>query len=330
MNIKYIIITSVASPTKAVVDFSSREGWNLIVVGDKKTPEGWYNPNTFFLSTRDQELLDCKTARVLPWNHYSRKMLGYIHAIRNGAEVIHDTDDDNIPKPEWDELDFEGEFLTTNNNLGFINIYKNFTSKHIWPRGFPLNLITSPASVLKEDQLHKDEVNVGVWQYLADGDPDVDAIYRLTCSEACFFLKRRPIVLGEGTLCPFNSQNTFFCKEVFPLLYLPSTVTFRFTDILRGLVAQPIMWSIGKRLGFSDASVIQERNPHNYLEDFKSEIPCYLLSEKIVDITIQQINSGNSLEDNLFQAYKGLFDNGIVERVELDILTSWLEDLKSH
>ena len=39
-------------------------------------------------------------------------------------------------------------------------------------------------------------------------------------------------MLGSGTISPFNSQNTLFTRAVFPLLYLPTYVTFRFTDKL--------------------------------------------------------------------------------------------------
>ena len=81
------------------------------------------------------------------------------------------------------------------------------------------------------------DCNVGVWQGLADEDPDVDAIYRLTSDTPCYFNERNPVVLAKGTVCPFNTQNTIIIKPLFNLLYLPTTATFRFTDILRGLVA---------------------------------------------------------------------------------------------
>jgi len=130
-------------------------------------------------------------------------------------------------------------------------------------------------------------------------DPDVDAIYRLTNNTPVYFDKRDKIVLEERTLCPFNSQNTFFRKETFPLLFLPAFVNFRFTDILRGLVAQPLLWSMGFKLGFGQATVIQKRNPHDYLKDFDSEIPCYLHTELITEIASKAISGGNSLSENI-------------------------------
>ncbi|WP_316569286.1 STELLO glycosyltransferase family protein [Neobacillus sp. YIM B06451] len=323
----FMIITSIFSPTKAVEKFSNICDWSLIVVGDKKSPNSWAQENTIFLSAGEQKKLDYQLINSLPWNHYCRKMIGYVYAIKQGADYIYDTDDDNIPKLNWEIPRFEGEYLKSNENLGFINIYKSFTEQHIWPRGLPLQLINDYKATLEENSLIKNKSKVGVWQGLADGDPDVDAIYRLTNNEPCIFKERDPIVLAKGTISPFNSQNTAFYKELFPLLYLPAYVTFRFTDILRGLVAQPIMWAAGYELGFMNATVFQERNPHNYVNDFESEIPCYLHGEKVIELVEGSISSSKSVVDNLYNAYETLCNNNIVISSEIEVLSDWLKDI---
>jgi len=325
---RFIVITSIFPPTKAIASFSQQKDWQLIVVGDRKTPADWHYEQTKFLSVSDQESCGYNIAALLPWNHYCRKMVGYVHAIKSGAEVIVDTDDDNIANANWHVQDFSGEYALTKTGQGFVNIYKNFTSKHIWPRGFPLRRITDDKAIVRNEDLTTTRVEIGIWQGLADGDPDVDAIYRLTSDEPCYFEERAPIVLAEGTLCPFNSQNTAFRKELFPLLYLPAFVTFRFTDILRGLVAQPLMQHMGYSLGFTGATVFQERNPHDYLKDFESEIPCYLYPEKIIDAVSGSIAANKSLPDNLYNAYETLLNDGIVTSEELQVLSAWLKDLE--
>ena len=108
-----------------------------------------------------------------------------------------------------------------------------------------------------------------------------------------------------------------FQKTVFPLLYLPVYTTFRFTDILRGLIAQPIMWLYNYHLGFTSASVVQKRNKHNLIKDFESEIPMYLHSERIVPIVQDAIHNKNSISDNLYEAYKALYRAGIVPKDEI-------------
>lgn len=323
---KYIVITSIFPPTEAVRLFSEKQHYKLIVIGDKKTPGNWHYDGVQFVDTERQAKLGYSLAETLPHNHYCRKMIGYLMAIENKADVIVDTDDDNLPKAEWGFPEFGGKYKSLNSDLGFVNIYQFFTELKIWPRGLPLNLISR--DYRGEPLIAEQECRIGVWQGLADEDPDVDAIYRLVDNQPCYFRQRNPIVLRNGTISPFNSQNTMFRKELFVLLYLPTFVTFRFTDILRGLIAQPIMWSAGYQLGFVDATVIQKRNPHDYLKDFKSEVPMYVHSDKIINIVEGAISGSRSMSDNLYEAYKSLMNNGIVEAVEMASLAAWLRDIE--
>lgn len=322
-----IVITSIFAPTKAVKKFAALNDYSLVVAGDKKSPADWQEANVTYLSVADQETAGFRISRNLPFNHYGRKMVGYLHAIREGAQVIIDTDDDNIPYDGWEFPAMSGEYATSPPNRGFVNIYKNFTSHHIWPRGYPLDLILNPGHNLREEDLVTEAATIGIWQGLADSDPDVDAIYRLIDNTEVFFDKRAPIVLAEGTLCPFNSQNTAVRRELFPLLYLPAYVTFRFTDILRGLVAQPIMWAHGYRLGFTEATVLQERNPHDYLKDFESEIPCYLHPNRVIAAVTRAIDKSQSVSENLRRAYAELALENIVTAQEVELLDLWLADL---
>ncbi len=322
---KHIVITSIFPVTDAVQLFSKVPGHRLIVVGDKKSPRDWSYPNVDFLEVNAHASIAPDFERELPFNHYCRKMIGYLHAIKQGANVIIDTDDDNIPKSTWNFPTFDGIFDTTASNLGFVNVYKNYTEQHIWPRGFPLKKVLSLTSTVPRETMVKSSRKIGIWQGLADIDPDVDAIYRLTIGKDCIFNESAPIVLAPGTLCPFNSQNTAIRKEFFPLLYLPAYVTFRFTDILRGLIAQPILWAAGYDLGFCQATVTQLRNEHDYLKDFESEIPCYLHPDKIISIVKDAVKSDASVKENLFNAYSALKVNDLVEERELKLLALWLK-----
>jgi hypothetical protein len=210
-------------------------------------------------------------------------------------------------------------------NKGFINIYQLYTKLKIWPRGLPLNLISTDFNLKK--LIQKKQCKVGIWQGLADGDPDVDAVYRLTNNKTCFFKNRKPIVLGFGTISPFNSQNTIIRKELFPLLYLPAYVTFRFTDILRSLIAQPIMWLNDYHLGFTNATVVQKRNPHDYMKDFIAEMPMYEHSETVIELISKTISKSKDISCNLYDAYKALLQKDIVCKNELITLEAWLTDI---
>ena len=326
MTKKYIVVTSIFDPTEAISAFAKMSEYRLIVVADEKTPDRWHCENVDFMSLGVQQNCGFELARILPHNHYCRKMLGYVQAIRNGAECIVDTDDDNIPKDNWSFEEFDRDCYTIPADRGFINIYQLYSKQKIWPRGLPLSLINKKFDL--ERNLALRSCKVGVWQGLADEDPDVDAIYRLTSDSPCYFDDREPVVLAKGTISPFNSQNTIFRREMFPLMYLPTHVTFRFTDILRGLVAQPIMWLYGFQLGFVNATVIQKRNPHDYVKDFISEIPMYEHCERVVEVVGSSIRASESIGTNLHSAYDALLNEGIVCESEILTLEAWLKDLE--
>ena len=182
---KQIVITSIFKPTETVLNFSRMADYQLIVIGDEKTPADWHCQNVDYISVKEQEKLNFELAKILPYNHYCRKMLGYLKSIQNGADYIVDTDDDNIPKDNWNFPEFENEFDCISEHKGFINIYQLYTKQNIWPRGLPLNFITTQFEL--EKSLSVKKCKVGIWQGLADEHPDVDAIYRLTSNAPCFF-----------------------------------------------------------------------------------------------------------------------------------------------
>ena len=322
-----VVITTIHPPGKATLAFGRLPGWRLVVAADRKTPDGWRQAGCRFIAEKDQRALSYGICKQLPWNHYSRKMIGYLVAIETGAHRIADSDDDNIPLENWGFPDFDGSYETTAPDRGFVNVYGLFSQERPspWPRGFPLNrLLPEPVEVEKTSVK---TVQVGVWQGLVKGEADVDAIYRLTVNRPIRFTHRAPIVFDTGTPCPFNSQNTVFRRALFPLLYLPAFVTFRYTDILRSLVAQPVMWASGYRLGFISPTVIQERNPHNLLADFESEIPCYLHPEKVTDAVQAAVRSGVSISENLLAAYEALARKELVRPEEMNLLEAWIGDI---
>jgi hypothetical protein len=323
---KFIVITSIFDPTPSVRAFSQRKDYTTVVVGDKKTNTDWHCDNVVFLSVEAQNEMDFSLKEMLPYDHYCRKMMGYLYSMAQGAGTIIDTDDDNMPEVNWDFPAPEGHFSGVPGDQGFVNIYRLYTHQPVWPRGLPLDRINKTQDL--EQQLTTGDYKIGIWQGLANGDPDVDAIYRLTNDTPCYFTERPPVVLGKNTMSPFNSQNTRTRKELFPLLYLPAFVSIRFTDILRGLVAQPIMWLYDYHLGFTNATVVQQRNPHDYFKDFIDEIPMYRHAGEVIDIVKAAVSEKYTIGENLFLAYSALEKKDIVPERELLMVKAWLKDLE--
>jgi len=282
-NKKFIVITSINAPTLAVREFAKWSGWTTIVVGDRKSPSDWECSGVVYLSLEDQLSQFPVFSKFIPENSYLRKMIGYIYAFRNEAEAIFESDDDNIPYPEAllkVELDLAGKKNQSPvifSESGWANIYKEFGAPHCWPRGYPLAYIqNSPYCVLDGGA---SEAAWSVMQYLADEDPDVDAIYRMTHSEETYFARNREYRLKENTFSPFNSQATLWLPESFPLMFLPIGKTDRVTDILRGYMSLTSLWKGGSTLGFSSPVVYQKRNFHNLSKDFEQEYDLYKFSD---------------------------------------------------
>lgn len=323
---KFVVITTINGPTPVVKKLvNEHPDWKIIVVGDKKTPKNWKYKNVRYLSPETQLKLDYEVVKLIPWNHYSRKIVGYLYAIERGADIIADLDDDNIPYSNWGKLPEKGHYKIIT-SPPFYNVYKKFSPAFNWPRGYPLNYIKRPSAKFR---ISKKMNPVGVWQFLADKDPDVDAIYRLLYDKPIYFDKNKSFALDRETYCPFNSQNTFFVKDLFPLLYLPTFVNFRFMDILRSILTQYIIWRYGYLLGFSSPSVIQNRNPHDYMEDFESEIPAYLNVEKIVTLFDKISLKSGDISSNLLEIYRILIKTGFVDSKEYKLLKAWGRDLKN-
>ncbi len=328
----YLIITSIASSDHPVLQQFANESVShqipFIVIGDTKSPASFNLPNCDFYSIDRQQALPFSLSNLLPLKHYARKNIGYLVAMSGGAEIIIETDDDNLPFPEFWSTKSRNVFAHKFKEKGWVNVYKYFTDRHIWPRGFSLEHILDEVPELN-GQL---AVDCPIQQGLATENPDVDAMFRLTQPLPVDFIKSDNLALGVGSFCPFNSQNTVWFKDAFPLLYLPSYCSFRMTDIWRSFIAQRIAWECEWYILFHQSTVWQERNDHNLLNDFKDEIPGYLHNNTIFhELQNLKLKKGiNHIPDNLISCYQKLIDIGLIESEEMNLLKAWLEDIETH
>lgn len=319
---KFIVITTIHSKSQGINRFEQMDDWHVILVADKKSVPIESSRNLTFLSLEDQNDLGYKMTEVCPYDHYARKNIGYIYAIKNGADIIYDTDDDNLPYDDWNTH----EFVCSNwydSEHKFVNIYRYFTDEIVWPRGYPLDEINrEEQAVIRE----KTPLDIGIWQGLVDIEPDVDAIFRLTMNKKVKFEDRPSVVLGKGHYCPVNSQNTLWNKCIFPYLYLPTTISMRFTDILRGYIAQCLMWQHDFHLGITKPTVYQMRNHHDFMKDFNDEIMSYINTRSIIEVLDSLVQTSKSLV-TLERVYQILSEHGFVRQEELEICEAWLSDL---
>ena len=323
---KYIVITTINPITKAIKTFKNKRDWNIILVGDKKSTPIKSENNITYLSVEKQNNLGYESNNICPYNHYARKNIGYLYAIQNDADIIYDTDDDNYPNDKWN---ISGKYCkrkikNINKKNKFFNVYRYFSNDIIWPRGYPLDEINNKGKYY----IDKTENNeIGIWQGLAENDPDVDAIYRLIYRKKIKYIDKPSICLGKRIFSPFNSQSTFWFKNAFLFLYLPSTISVRATDIFRSYIAQKLLWELNLHLGFNNCNVFHERNEHNNLNDFKHEVYSYLNIKKLVNI-LDSINFDCDIVEKFYAVYRELIENKILGNKEMKRLDAWVSDYK--
>jgi hypothetical protein len=291
---KFVVMTTVNRPGKAAARFAQWEDWQTVVIGDRKTPEPWECEGATYIGLDGQHEICGEFSGAVPEGSYARKMIGYVFAMRNGATAIFDTDDDNVPylaatgiieTELWDHgcrLHYEGRRPGIGQR--WLNVYGLFGASHCWPRGFPPECVKGFGYRIERRCENRYRAVV---QFLVDGEPDTDAIYRLTNGKPVNFERGRGYVLDYDVYCSINSQATLWKPEAFPLMFLPVGVSDRVTDILRGYIAQVAIHKTGDVIGYHSPIVFQVRNPHDLLKDFEEELPLYRNASRWMDALLE-------------------------------------------
>jgi hypothetical protein len=325
-----LVITSIAEPTpglQALAEASVHHGFDFILIGDEASPKQFQLGGCDFYGLDRQQSLQLDFAQVCPVRHYARKNIGYLLAMQRGAPVIIETDDDTVAsEPFWRARE-RSHAVRTIAEHGWINVYRYFSDAHIWPRGFPLDEARVPVPAY--ESLPMNQTTCPIQHDLIDNDPDVDAIYRMLHELPHRFDPGPSIALGAGTWCPFNSQNTAWLPDAFPLMYLPATCTFRMTDIWRSFVAQRLAWANGWSVLVHEATVSQDRNTHDLMHDFEDEVAGYL-ENRAICTALDRLDlppGTEHLASNMRLAYTRLVDGGWLRAEELLLLDAWLTDV---
>ena len=221
------------------------------------------------MSPEDQEDLNKELSDSIGWNCIQRRNMGFLYAYQQGAEIVATVDDDNIPYEFWGkelfvnkEIDLE-LFESENGYFDPLSITNN---KNLWHRGYPIEMVPTKNNV-KSIGISKRRVLVqaDLW----DGDPDIDAICRLSVMPEVKFDVVEPY--GSKQLSPFNSQNTFLSREILPYYMMYPNVG-RMDDIW---ASYNVHEQFPESVIYNKASVCQLRNKHDIVLDLENEIIGY-------------------------------------------------------
>ena len=305
--------------------------WYTVVVADLKTPGDWKWPGCIFLSIEQQEA--CYPDLALPYDSYTRKAYGYLFAIQHGAQYLYDTDDDNeLKSSPQTTLANSSHMRTMISTVASGNPYTAFGQAEIWPRGYPLEWIHKKTVTVESASSDLIKTNVGIVQGLANLDPDLDALFRLTHLNRIghiYFTEQPPLAISNEMLVPFNSQATLFHYSAFWGLFLPTTTAFRVCDIWRGYWSQRILWELEEptSLVFTSAIVDQVRNAHRYTDDMVQETQLYEDAGNLVsflkDFTLLQ----TSLSEFIIALSTSMAHAGFWGWMDVYLIKQWLHQL---
>ena len=100
---KVIVTTTINSPTKAIHKFESMPDWELVVIGDLKTPKDYKLKRGIYVTPEEQEKYDKELSDAIGWNCIQRRNFGLLWAHDLKADLVAVVDDDNIPLDGWGE-----------------------------------------------------------------------------------------------------------------------------------------------------------------------------------------------------------------------------------
>lgn len=261
---KVIVTTTIYHPTKAIAAFQAMPDWELVVIGDKKTPANYRLDRGIYVTPEEQEKYDRALSDAIGWNCIQRRNFGLLWAKDMQADIVAVVDDDNIPLEGWGmdllvgqdvEVDFYETDLPAFDPIGATN------HPNLWHRGYPLQLLPQRDYRRKTRKTIRVDIQADFW----NGDPDIDAICRLEhAPECCFDPSRFP--MAGNKIGPFNSQNTFLASRVLPDYFLFPHIG-RMDDIWASYYVQ----GKGFRPVYQRASVYQDRNVHDLVRDMQQE-----------------------------------------------------------
>ena len=183
---KVIVTTTINPPTEAIEKFQSMPDWDLVVIGDKKTPSDYRLNRGIYVSPEEQEKYDPALSAAIGWNCIQRRSFGFLWAKDMQADVVAAVDDDNIPLAGWGENLLVGSEVKVHyyeTDLPAFDPVGATNHGHLWHRGFPLQLLSKRDYTRKKRKTVRVDVQADFW----NGDPDIDAFCRMEHAPECTF-----------------------------------------------------------------------------------------------------------------------------------------------
>lgn len=316
--------------------------WKIVIISNNKSNDhiwkkiGFENELTY-LSIKEQKYLRYNIIKFLNLNSYIRKNIGYLYAIQHGAKEIYEIDEDiNISDLNHLNLNIKNNFICygLRNDSKMINPFDYFDETNIWPRGFRIKDIGNNEDnkyyILNSSHLL---IKPLIFQGLINGIPDIDSIFIQTRIEKnnlinINFTNKYPLLYLPGNYIPINSKNTRYLYEIFPYLFLPSSLNEKVSDIFRGYIMQYFAWNNNGAIIYYYTSIYKNQYKYEKINKFSEEKDLFynfdrLLAELNIKLESKKKNSSNFLLDLI----KILYEKGFLTKKDIILYEAFTKDL---
>ncbi|KAL5543475.1 hypothetical protein UlMin_007259 [Ulmus minor] len=339
---RWIVISVSDYPSDSLRKLVRIRGWQVLAVGNSKTPSDWSLKGVIFLSLEEQANLGFRVLDHLPYDSYLRKTVGYLFAIQHGAKTIFDADDradvigDDLGKHfdlKLSNVDVMQErilqYNCKNPNRTVVNPYVHFGQRSVWPRGLPLENV---GEVWHEE--FYSEIFGGmqyIQQGLSNGLPDVDSVFYFTRKLGSEPFNIRfddhapKVALPQGLMVPVNSFSTLFHSNAFWALMLPVSVSSMASDVLRGYWAQRLLWEVGGFVVVYPPTIYRNDKVEAY--PFVEEKDLHVNVGRLIKFLVSWRSSKSEFFDKVLELSYLMAKEGFWSEIDVKFTAAWLEDL---
>jgi len=337
---KWIVVMTTETPSPSAPDLCNIKGWETLVVADAPSRPFWgKDAGCQFLAFENQSLFGFRTAALLAsgvendsWGkRYSRKNLGYLYAIQQGAKVIYETDDDHVLYGEDVMVLEKGTCLQRfrGPTPSQQNPFSHFGQPGIRPKGY-----ISQEGDQKSAYDRPAPSQPYIQQGLTDSSPELGGLFYLknpTYHNRINFAWEPPIALPKKVWSTFDSRNTVFQAEAFWGLLLPISFKAAGVQTWRSYWVQRILWEIDGNLAFlpPTARRFHSWDEEKMLQDGLEELSLNPIYRKMIGVMKKWSPSllSSSLPEAIISLLKTLAKEGLCDQIEVEFTEAWIEDL---
>lgn len=296
-----------------------RDSLRIVVIPDRKSPESLFErcQRLFALGfdvvcptlAEQESYLDKfgHMSGLIPYDSDNRRNVGFLMALEWGCDALVSMDDDNYCM--GDNRTFGTYAVVCEDDVtlpavhsshGWFNACEMLEMEpdyEVYPRGFPYHRRHQEPKVVIKQESGPVRLNTGLWL----GEPDLDAVTWLAAPVRAKSFKGQPVLLGDDTWCPINTQNTslhrdlivafYFVRMGYPVGGMPID---RYGDIFAGYFCQACVRHFGHRIRVGTPIALHERNSHNYLRDLTHELACIWVLEDMTEWLRETKLAGNT------------------------------------